>query len=286
MRMIHGVHPIRLPFRIPVAPGVMLDRVVYAYVVLGKSVTLVDGGVAGAREKVFAAVRESGGRPEDIGLIVLTHAHPDHVGGVAGIRQATGCRIAAHAQEVPWIEDVERQNRERPVPGFHALVEGSVPVDRILADGDAIDLGDGRTLTAIHTPGHSPGHLCYLLEPAGALFAGDAVPVPGTPPIYDDPVAVARSLRRLMALPEISVLFPAWSEPVEGARVRELLEEGMKYLRTVHRRVLERKEDSPAASPAELAARVLADLGLAGIPATPLLVRSIASHLAAAPDLG
>lgn len=286
MRTMDGVHPIRLPFQISVAPGFTLDRSVYLYLVLGKAVTLVDGGVAGCGERVFAAVREAGRRPEEIDRIVLTHSHPDHVGGVAGIRNATGCRIAAHSEEVPWIEDVERQSRERPVPGFHALVEGSVPVDRVLADGDVVDLGGGRALTAIHTPGHSRGHLCYLLAPAGALFAGDAIPVPGSPPIYDDAAAVARSLRRLMALPEVSVLFPAWSEPVRGARVRELMSDGMGYLAEVHRRVVERRNASPAASSAELASQVLRDLGLGEIPVTPLLVRSIASHVAAGPDLG
>ena len=92
-------------------------------------------------------------------LAALTHAHPDHIGAVRAIREATGCSIAAHPAERAWIEDVELQNRERPVPGFAMLVGGSVHLDHELVDGDCIGPGETQAgeMQVFHTPGHSPG---------------------------------------------------------------------------------------------------------------------------------
>lgn len=92
-------------------------------------------------------------------MMVLTHAHPDHIGAARSIKSATGCMIAAHSSEKPWIEDVELQARERPVPGFHSLVQGPVTVDRLLEDGDITNLGNGPKIEILHTPGHSRVYL-------------------------------------------------------------------------------------------------------------------------------
>lgn len=83
--------------------------------------------------KMFDYIRKTGRNPEDISLIILTHSHPDHIGSAHEIQRTTGCTIAAHHGERAWIEDVELQSRERPVPDFHSLVGGSVRIDRILS---------------------------------------------------------------------------------------------------------------------------------------------------------
>jgi glyoxylase-like metal-dependent hydrolase (beta-lactamase superfamily II) len=92
----------------------------------------------------------------DIAGILVTHAHEDHIGGVADLAARTSARVYAHADVV--------------VP---------FPVDVRLSDGDVIDTGGGR-LRALHTPGHARGHLCFRLEESGEILAGDMVAGIGT----------------------------------------------------------------------------------------------------------
>ena len=156
MQITPSVHGLRLPFRVPVAPGIALDRFVYTYLIYGDTITLIDTGVAGCETQIFEYIRSTGRNPGEIALVILTHSHPDHIGAARAIQQATGCSIAAHAAERAWIEDVELQNRERPVPGFATLVGGPVQVDRELADGDSINPNETREgeMQVFHTPGH------------------------------------------------------------------------------------------------------------------------------------
>ena len=136
------------------------------------------------RQRVASAERSSskpskrpGESREEIDLLVLTHSHPDDIGAAKAIRGKTGCLVAAHEAEKGWIEDVDLQSRERPVPGFHALVGGSVPVGRSLADGDVIELSESHPLKVLHTPGHSTGSICLLYGTDRVLFSADTVPI-------------------------------------------------------------------------------------------------------------
>jgi hydroxyacylglutathione hydrolase len=81
----------------------------------------------------MACLTQSLGYPLRVIRLCLTHAHPDQIGGAQAICAATGCHVLAHAAHRTWIEDVAQQVWERPVPGFHQLVGGSVPVDVTLA---------------------------------------------------------------------------------------------------------------------------------------------------------
>lgn len=113
-------------FTIPVRPGLNLDRVVYSFIIFRKNITLIDTGVAGSETKIFETIQSYGRSPSEISLIILTHAHPDHIGAARTIQNETGCSIAAHPSDKPWMEDVDLQNRERPVPGFSTLVSGPI----------------------------------------------------------------------------------------------------------------------------------------------------------------
>ncbi len=200
MHISEHVHAVKIPFQVPVAPNVTVDRFVYAFVICGPRICLIDSGVAGADRLIFDSIRHTGRSAAEIDSIVLTHSHPDHIGAARAIRQVTGCSIAAHPAEKAWIEDVNLQCRQRPVPGFGVLVGGSVNVDRDLADGDMVDLGDGMTLEVLHTPGHSSGSISLLLRPDNVLFCGDAVPLPGDLPIWEDFAASVASVEKLKVL--------------------------------------------------------------------------------------
>ena len=199
MQVTPAIHALRHPFQVPVAPGIALDRFVYSYLIAGETITLIDTGVAGCETRIFEYIQSIGRDPSEISLIILTHSHPDHIGAARAIREATGCSVAAHPAERAWIEDVERQNRERPVPGFAGLVGGPVPLDFELDGGVTIDIdGTGEyEIEVMHTPGHSAGSISLFLPGNGALFSGDVVPVAGDLPVYDDVVGSVRSIRLL-----------------------------------------------------------------------------------------
>jgi hydroxyacylglutathione hydrolase len=276
------VHALRLPFKVPVAPGIALDRFVYAFLIFGRTITLVDTGVAGCEREIFDYIRSTCRDPSEISLIIQTHAHPDHIGATRAIQEVTGCKVAIHSAEKPWIEDVALQNRERPVPGFDVLVGGSVAVDRVLEDGDVLDLDGDHCLDLVvfHTPGHSPGSVSLLLRYEGALFSGDAVPVPGDLPVYDDVLASVRSIKRLDNIDGVSVLLSSWDEPREGICICQRMNETLVYLQKVHDAVIA-AAGTGTPDPMELCWKTATVLGLPPQVVTPLLARTFAANLRA-----
>lgn len=286
MQISDHIHSLRIPFQIRIGLDKTIDRFVNVFWIHGSRICLIDAGIAGSRDAIFAAIREAGHDPRTLAWLVLTHAHPDHIGGAKTLRDSHNCQVMAHHDDAPWIWDVDRQIRERPVPGFQTLVEGSLNVDRLLSDVEEIHLDDAGTLTALHTPGHSKGHIALFHEPDAVLFTGDAVPVPGQLPIYDDPVQVVRSLRRLRDLhtegmtPSVAV--SSWDEPRRGDEIAASLQAGIDYVTRVHQAVVHEKSAAPTADVRFLTARVLRALALPESLAHPLLFRAIEAHLRAA----
>lgn len=113
-------------------------------------------------------------------IAAATHIHWDHIGGYGMFDT-----ICAHSAELDWLNDgfplpvgaVRRMLSEGDLPEDFKLDEYDVfqgVPSRILADGDKIELG-GRTVEILHTPGHSPGHMCFWEERRGYLFTGDLI---------------------------------------------------------------------------------------------------------------
>lgn len=207
------VHPIRIEFE--VTPEIR--RFVYIYLIEGERLYLVDAGVAGSEGIVCEYLEKLGRRVEELDGLFLTHSHPDHIGAAAALKRLSGCTVYACAGEKEWIEDIERQFTERPIPNFHRLLHESVRIDRLVEDGDAIACEEGVTLKVIGSPGHSAQSLSFLLCESGDLFTGDAVPVPGDIPIYVSASQSMETLRRLGDLGGISHFYSAWDEPHDAA---------------------------------------------------------------------
>ncbi|NTV28444.1 MAG: MBL fold metallo-hydrolase, partial [Methanothrix sp.] len=212
MQITDHVHTLKIPFQITDPSGQKIDRFVYAYLIYGQKIYLIDSGVASSERIIMDYLKATGRSPQEISKLILTHAHPDHIGAAAAIKRISGCTVAAHAAEKAWIEDVDLQAKERPVPGFRSLVGGSAQVDRTLQDGDVLHLESGLTLQILHTPGHSPGSISLWLAEDGALFSADAIPIAGDMPIYQDILASVRSIEKLASIPEIKLLLAAWDE--------------------------------------------------------------------------
>ncbi|MBK5305999.1 MAG: MBL fold metallo-hydrolase [Frankiaceae bacterium] len=163
-------------WRIPTAPFDLINSFLLADD--DGSLTLVDAGVKRAEKKILGALAGLGKAPQDVRRIVLTHAHPDHAGGLAGAKEATGATVLAHDRDAVYLQsgkpphlDASRRsgrilNRARG--GF-----GKVEVGQTFQDGELLPVAGG--LRVVHTPGHSPGHVSLLHEPTGVLITGDAI---------------------------------------------------------------------------------------------------------------
>ena len=278
MRITEHIHALKIPFQIPVGPDRVLDRFVYAYVVLGTEICLIDSGVRNAYGIIFDYLRNLGREPGDISLLILTHAHPDHIGSARMIRETSGCTVAAHPDARAWIEDVGLQFKERPVPGFHTLVGGSTSVDRLLHDGEIIDLGS-ISLEVILCPGHAAGSISLYCREEGALFAGDAVPQNNDLPIYDDVAATVASIKKLQDIEPLEYLLASWTDPLAGEAGRKMMGDALAYLQRIHDTIRAIAADGNVYDPMKLCAQAVKRLGLPEVAVNPLVARSFASHL-------
>lgn len=117
----------------------------------------------GADDKEIMRVVEKLGLK--VKLIVLTHRHPDHVGAAARVKEATGADVAVHAECARYLPQSPSYIYEPPY-------EGAPKPERILGDGDHINIGDLH-FTVLHTPGHTPCGISIYGE--GHVFTGDTL---------------------------------------------------------------------------------------------------------------
>ena len=271
------IHSIKIPFRIPVGPDIFVERFVYVHLIYEDSIYLIDSGVSGSENIIFDYITKTKRNPSQIAMIVLTHAHADHIGGALAMRNSTKCTIAAHNDDIKWIEDTELQLKERPIPGFSSLITGPVKVDHILKDGDLIELSEESSLEVIHTPGHSKGHIALYYKKDGAIITGDCVPVRRDMPVYDDVKLSMDSINKLLKRSDIAVLLSAWAEPGYNSQAYKNLQDGLNYIMDIHREVNSQKTKSQDVK--TIAGIVCKKLGLPESTMNPLFFNTIAAHL-------
>ncbi len=177
-----------------------------AYLVGEREMALIDPGSDDPEElgslfRLIEALAEDGRR---LKLVLLTHHHSDHCAGADAVRSRFKAQVAAHAENARHVK-----------------------VDFTLEDGDWVPLLPGHgdwNLRALHTPGHAPGHLCFLHPRTRSLFTGDVIPG-GTGTVIIDPpegdmAAYMASLERLTREP-VEWLFPGHGAP-QGAALRRI----------------------------------------------------------------
>ncbi|MEE8442905.1 MAG: MBL fold metallo-hydrolase [Dehalococcoidia bacterium] len=203
------------------------------YLLVDDVLALVDTGLPGNLEGIARYVVSIGRRLEELSYVLLTHSHPDHTGGAPALRKHTGAQIMAHPG------DVTNGKRGRSVAymgmfgtsGLPLPFLRRVPADGLLNDGDVLPLLGG--LRVHHTPGHTPGSVCFELEQLGVLFTGDLLIADNGVPERNHAFpgseleAYRASIER-MALLKYETLCSGHGQPIQvnaAQRVRDLVME-------------------------------------------------------------
>ena len=133
----------------------------------GKTTCLIDPGLNVFLPQLFGLMRQDGLQPEEIGMVILTHCHPDHMEG--GVEfQKMGARIGIHQEDDKYIKEIG--------PSLASSLGMKMPdisVDFFFQEGELF-IG-GERVQVLHTPGHSPGSISLFWEEEGVLFSGDLI---------------------------------------------------------------------------------------------------------------
>jgi len=221
------------------------------YLLLGAGPpTLVDAGSGEGHstEQILAGLESIGRefgedfRPRQVERILVTHAHIDHIGGLAALVERTGARVGVHPLDrrvvAAWDEEAGPFNRSLrvflqragvPSARHDGLIEAfgftpgrrrSVPVDIPLEENEPLE-----GLRVVHTPGHSPGHVCFLV--GDILLCGDHILARTIPQQWPESVSphtglvrYAESLEKIRRLDEIAVALGGHEPPIRAIRHR------------------------------------------------------------------
>jgi glyoxylase-like metal-dependent hydrolase (beta-lactamase superfamily II) len=153
--------------------------------------------------------------------IVATHAHIDHVGGIAGLKRATGAAVLMNERDLPLYRNLALQ-----AAWLGVEAPAAVEVDQFLKDGDSFQCG-AQPLRVMHTPGHSPGSLClHLPGETHTLFSGDTLfqSSIGRTDLWGGSFdQIIRSIRdSLLQLPDATRVFPGHGPPTTIGEEREM----------------------------------------------------------------
>lgn len=188
------------------------------YLIAGEKTILVDPGHLSnefgesCMETLEQKLKEDGFSFESIGLIICTHGHPDHFESTSFLKDKSGARVAVHKDEEPMLQAISNMYREKMGDNAPAM-----NADILLDEGE-LEAGD-VTMQVIHTPGHSPGSVCFYLPEEKVLISGDTV-FRGSIGRTDLPGGsmdtMGQSVDKLSQLENIDFLLPGHMDMVEG----------------------------------------------------------------------
>src|SRR3989441_4569677 len=226
---------------------------VSAYLIAQDEVTVIDTGLPNHREIILKAASQAGRKPDEVRHILLTHHHADHTGSLAELMGATSAKAYIHPLDAAVVRG------EKPAPGpnrenlagrilgplMARITPKLQPIEALeeTNDGDEVPAAGG--LKAIHTPGHTSGHLAFPWpHNGGVLFAGDAAgnvlfgprpPVGALGGMFTEDMAQAKASFRKLAQLEFDVACFGHGGPIKGKAHAALRREGEKLAKGAER---------------------------------------------------
>lgn len=202
-------------------PDLSDPRDCLCYLVVGaRARVLVDCGAGPSAERILdLAVRAAGQVPSHL---LITHAHIDHAGGAAQVRRRAGCQVLIHQGDAPTLAQGDSL---RSAASWYGLALEPLSADLELGDQHELDLGEGRLLHVLHTPGHTPGSLSAWMESEGVkVLFGQDIHGPFSPAFGSDLGQWRVSMQALLAL-EADILAEGHHGVFRPAReVRQFIE--------------------------------------------------------------
>lgn len=176
-------------------------------------IILIDSGMKSSAKRIISYYDEIGKKPD---IILITHYHLDHVGGLAQLHEKFSPKIYAPNVEIPVIEGKSKPVQPKgllskfvSIMGKTDPVSGVLPAEEFSSDW----------ITVIETPGHTPGSTSYLFGPEKMLFVGDAVNVKNSEASVNrqfslDLEKAEESKKKIMAMSGVTIL-PGHGEPLK-----------------------------------------------------------------------
>jgi hydroxyacylglutathione hydrolase len=208
MEIIRNIH---------ILPG----RMVNCYLISNEDgIILIDTGLPGNSSKIINYIKQNLNRsPSELGTIVITHNHFDHVGSLSKMKEITGAKVAIHPDDADYIRGKEKHVGSKFMNALikmYQIIYRTKPVNpEILLNND--DMVDGYQV--IHTPGHTPGSICLYNPENKVIFVGDNLQYkdgklqsPGNRLILD-PEKYKDSMKKLLNY-DIEVILTGHTPPV------------------------------------------------------------------------
>lgn len=227
---------------VEIADGIHQIRAVASRVTVishdGNPTLLIDSGARGSLPLISSGLKAIGMNVRQIDLVVLTHYHPDHSGGLSKLVSESLAKVAVHRLEAGIIKGVEPPPNpfgQVPLAGlvgpFMKFVYGGpVDVDYELQDKDQLDVDE--EINVVHVPGHTMGSICLHMPMRGIMIVGDALQNrlwklgPPAKSVTRNPDMAIRSLEKLLSMDFDTMVFSHFPAIKRGARraLKKMLE--------------------------------------------------------------
>lgn len=232
---------------IDLLPGVPLN----IYALRGSNYSiLIDTGIKSTREQVLNLVKET----ENVQKVLITHAHADHIGCNATVKEKTNAHFYA-AGAIPWIENMETHYMEFCIPSIYlpdsqaqrdeilGLMDGPVNVDTLITEGTTFRPGNGIELETIALPGHKLEEVGYLNNTTGDFFTGDILLALAAPFFHGFQTArgfrsTLNKIKSLIDSGRVKRVFASHHHPMDKMKAYEAIRITENFLDEVYNAVL------------------------------------------------